>query len=279
MSVAPPLERSGRNAPPGVVALRGVALSTRTERQCIDHVLDELDAGRGGWLVTVNLDVLRLLATQEPLRELTLDATMFVADGMPLIWASRLRGTPLPERIAGSTLMVTLSEAAAKRGRSVYLLGGNEGAAEGAASALRERFPSIRIAGFHCPPFGFEKDEARMRAMREALGAAKPDIVYVALGCPKQERLIQALRPVLPGAWFTGVGISFSFLSGEVRRAPVWMQRIGFEWLHRMAQEPRRLVKRYLIDDLPFAASLFAGALAERLGGRSNESSAMGGGA
>lgn len=229
-----------------------------TEAQCIEHVLSELDAGRGGWLVTINLDVLRRYERDASFRELIRDSSFFVADGMPLIWASRLRAEPLPERVAGSTLMVSLSAACATRGKSVYLLGGNEGAAEGAAKALTARFPSLRIAGTCYPPFGFERDEALMDSMRDDIMRASPDIVYIALGCPKQERLIASLRPLLPSAWFTGVGISFSFLSGEVRRAPRWMQQSGLEWLHRMAQEPGRLARRYLVDNAPYALALLA---------------------
>ncbi len=236
-----------------------------TEAQCIAHVMAELDAGRGGWLVTINLDVLRRYERDGSFRDLIRDSSFFVADGMPLIWASRIRADPLPERVAGSTLMVSLSEACAKGGRSVFLLGGNEGAAEGAAAELTRRFPSLRIAGTCYPPFGFEKDEAKMAEIRAALAASRPDIVYVALGCPKQERLIVALRPILPRAWFTGVGISFSFLSGEVRRAPRWMQRAGLEWVHRMVQEPGRLMKRYLVDNAPFALALLARSGAQRL--------------
>lgn len=235
-----------------------------TERQCIDHVLGELDAGRGGWLVTINLDVLRRYERDAYFRDLIRESSFFVADGMPLIWASRLRAQPLPERVAGSTLMVSLSEACAKRGKSIFLLGGNEGAAEGAAAELTRRFPSLRIAGTCYPPFGFEKDDAKMAEIRAAIAASRPDVVYVALGCPKQERLIVALRPLLPHAWFTGVGISFSFLSGEVRRAPRWMQQTGLEWVHRMVQEPGRLMKRYLVDNAPFALALLARSGAER---------------
>ena len=100
----------------------------------------------------------------------------------------------------------------------------------------------------------------------QVLSETRPDIVYVALGSPKQEKLIARLRPVLPGAWWLGVGNSFSFLSGEVRRAPVWMQRTGVEWVHRLIQEPRRLFRRYVVDGLPFAARMFAAALRARFG-------------
>jgi len=240
------------------VELCGVRFDAPTERQCVEHVMSMLEAGRGGWIVTPNLDHLRRLVVDDEFRSTCAPADLAVADGMPLIWASRLQGTPLPERVAGSHLISSLSEAAGRTGRSVYLLGGDEGTAEAATKVLGERYPGLTIAGTDCPAPGFERDEARMAELVRKLVAAEPDIVYVALGSPKQERLIRDLRRHLPHAWWIGIGISFSFLCGAVRRAPVWMQRTGLEWLHRLGQEPRRLGRRYLIDGLPFAASLLA---------------------
>jgi N-acetylglucosaminyldiphosphoundecaprenol N-acetyl-beta-D-mannosaminyltransferase len=153
-------------------------------------------------------------------------------------------------------------------GRSIFLLGGNPCAGERAAAELARLNPGLRVAGTRCPPFGFERDANEMRAIGEELEARRPDVVFVGLGFPKQEDLIQALRPRLPGAWFLGVGVSFSFVSGEIRRAPEWMRRVGLEWVHRMWQEPRRLFGRYVLLDLPSAARLFGGALWKRWGPR-----------
>lgn len=253
-----------------IVTLAGRPIHAMTERGAIDHILSGLDAERGGWVVTVNLDILRRLCRDAEYLALVQDADLFVADGMPLVWASRVQGTPLPERVAGSNLVSSLTMAAAKRGRSVFLLGGDEGVAEKAAAVLRSRDPDVRIAGVHCPPFGFERDEAEMASIRAKLAAADPDLVYVALGCPKQDRLIRRLRGELPKAWWMGVGISFSFLCGDVRRAPRWMQKLGLEWVHRLLQQPGRLAKRYLMDDLPFAFRLLGGALIRRFTSRAS---------
>ena len=250
------------------VTLRGVSFAQVTEAETVDLVLDALAAGRGGWMITSNLDHLLRAGKDAEFRAMLDEADVVVADGKPLVWAARLRGTPLPERVAGSSLVSTLSAAAAKRGRTLFLLGGDEGIADAAATVLTKRYPGLRIAGTYYPPMGFERDPDQMRQIGEALRAAKPNIVYVALGSPKQERLIRTLRGEAPGAWWIGVGISLSFLAGHVDRAPRWMQAVGLEWLHRMAQEPRRLFRRYVIDGIPFAVGLLAGSALARLSGR-----------
>jgi hypothetical protein len=117
-------------------------------------------------------------------------------------------------------------------------------------------YPGLLVAGFECPPVGFEKDDAYVAAMEQRLQAAEPGLIFVALGSPKQEYLIQRIRACLPHAWWIGVGISFSFVAGEVKRAPDWMRKCGLEWSHRLLQEPGRLARRYLVDDLPFFAVL-----------------------
>ena len=197
-------------------------------------MLSELEAGRGGWLLTANLDHLRLCERDPDYLRLCREASLVVADGMPLVWASRLQRTPLPERVAGSDLLGSLSAAAASNGRSVYLLGGAPGVAEAAARVLRARHPSLRLCGIAAPEPGFERDAAALARLRAALRAAQPDIVCLGLPKPKQERLIAELRRELPASWFLGVGIGFSFLAGRVRRAPPWMQERGLEWLHRL---------------------------------------------
>lgn len=270
---AQPRGADRRARPRKRVDLMGLPVDQLTEQATIDTVVQAVSAGRGGCLFTPNLHHMRAFATggdgavyrrssQLP------GARLVVADGMPLIWASRLRGTPLPERVAGSNLIWSLTGAAAERGASIFLLGGNPGAAEACADRMREEFPDVRIAGLMSPPHGFEKDERALDEIVATLTAAAPDIVYLALGFPKQEELALQLAPQMPTTWFVGVGISFSFVSGEVQRAPRWMQATGLEWLHRLVQEPRRLFRRYVIDGLPFAARMFAHAIRSRFGGR-----------
>src|SRR4051794_29757004 len=256
------------------VDLMGLPVDQLTERDTIETVLDAAIAGRGGCLFTPNLHHMQAYATgadgEVYQRSSALPgARLVVADGMPLVWASRLRGTPLPERVAGSNLIWSLTERAAQKGASIFLLGGNPGAAEACAERMRDEYPNVRIAGLLSPPQGFEKDERAIDEIIATLSAAAPDVVYIALGFPKQEELALQIAPQMPTTWFVGVGISFSFVSGEVQRAPRWMQAIGLEWMHRLVQEPRRLFRRYVIDGIPFAARMFGNALASRLWRRS----------
>lgn len=246
------------------VALCGVKFHAINEQQCVSYIDRQLEAGEGGWIVTANLDHLRRLVRDEDYARMCKGATLVVADGMPLVWASRIQGTPLPGRVAGSDLISSLSAAVASRGRSVYLLGGEPGTAEAAAEVLRKSCDGLKIAGTYCPPIGFENDSREIQQIEQRLCQAQPDLVCVALGSPKQERLICSLRDRLPAAWWIGVGISFSFLCGDVQRAPQWMQSAGLEWMHRLAQEPKRLAGRYLLHGMPFAGRLLAGAALRR---------------
>jgi N-acetylglucosaminyldiphosphoundecaprenol N-acetyl-beta-D-mannosaminyltransferase len=246
------------------VRLMGLKFHALSETECTKLLLTRASKRSGGWIVTANLDHLRRLVTDHSYRELCAGADLVVADGMPLLWASRIQRTPLPQRVAGSDFIWSLSQAAASAGLGIYLLGGAPGTAEEAGRVLAGRYPGLRVCGTYCPPVGFEMDSSCVAQMRESLLAAKPAIVYVALGSPKQEQWISQLRPLLPEAWWIGVGISFSFVCGHVKRAPVWMQRCGIEWLHRLFQEPRRLFKRYIIHDLPFVLVLLGSAVRTR---------------
>jgi N-acetylglucosaminyldiphosphoundecaprenol N-acetyl-beta-D-mannosaminyltransferase len=238
------------------IEIMGMEVDCLSEDGVVDRVHVALDRGCGGWVITPNLDHLHTFRGDAAVRRMFARADIVVADGMPLVWASRLLGAPLPERVAGSDLIWSLTEQAAVRGRSIFLLGGAPGACDEAALRLRDAFPELRVAGTLCPPHGFERERGWHSRIVAELERTQPDIVYVGLGFPKQERLIGELRSQFPRTWFLGIGISISFVAGEVSRAPRWMQRSGLEWLHRLAQEPRRLVRRYLLIGIPFAARL-----------------------
>ena len=238
------------------VRVGGLEFDALTEKEVIGLVSDAWAAGRGGSIVTVNIDIARAASRSPELADLVTTGSLVVADGMPLVWAARAAGEVLPERVAGSSLITTLSAAAAECGRSVFLLGGADGVPDKAAQTLVARSPGLRIAGTDSPPFGFDATDEGVQRMVAKVAAAGPDLVFVALGFPRQEQLIGRLRQDLPEAWFVGCGGAITMMAGVTPRAPRVMQRLGLEWVHRLALEPRRLARRYLRDDLPFAVSL-----------------------
>jgi N-acetylglucosaminyldiphosphoundecaprenol N-acetyl-beta-D-mannosaminyltransferase len=207
--------------------------------------IDELVAGRApGYVITANLHYAMLSAEQTQLRDVNAGATFILADGMPLVWASRRQKTPLPERVAGSDLIWKLAERAAARGHRLFLLGGAPGVADAAVVELRKRFPGLTIAGTACPPFrslAAQEEADLIRQVRDS----RPDILLVAFGQPKGELWIADHYEKLQVPVCVQVGASFDFVAGKVKRAPRWAQRCGLEWAYRLAQEPRRLIGRY----------------------------------
>jgi N-acetylglucosaminyldiphosphoundecaprenol N-acetyl-beta-D-mannosaminyltransferase len=249
---------AGRAREAGVecVEIAGLPLARITAAQVVEHVTAALARGEGGWVVTANVDFAQRAASDPAHRALYREADLVLADGLPLVWASRLRGEPLPERVAGADLVWSLAEAAARESRSLYLLGGAGRAAEDAALHLCAAFPALRVAGHASPWVSVPPEASELAPLRRELARVRPDLVYVAFGSPKQEHVIRALRAELPATWWLGCGISLSFVAGDVGRAPRWMQRAGLEWLHRLSQEPARLAGRYLLHNLPFAVRL-----------------------
>jgi N-acetylglucosaminyldiphosphoundecaprenol N-acetyl-beta-D-mannosaminyltransferase len=254
------------------IRLAGLDLDRLTEQEVVGAIINALSNGQGGWVATANIDICRAAHQDPALITLLSGASLTVPDGMPLMWAARLHGEPLAERVTGASLIFSLTEAAARNSKSIYLLGGPPGVPEQAGQALRHRYPDLKVAGADAPPFGFDATPEGIAAAVDKVALAAPDIVYVGLGFPKQERLIARLTQVLPSAWFLACGAAIPFAAGALPRAPQWMQRAGLEWFFRLVTEPRRLSRRYLVYDVPFAYRLFARLAWERcrirVGGR-----------
>ena len=249
-----------------LVELHGLEFLNVDEPRCVELLIDEARAGRGGWVVTPNTDIVRHCDHDPELLEMVRSADVRIADGMPLVWASHVQRTPLRGRVCGSDLMLSIPEAAAPARLSLYLLGGKDGSEEQTARILQARHPSLKIAGAYSPPFGFEKDPEHVERIATMVAEAEPSFVFVALGFPKGERLIHRIRHRAPQAWWLGVGAAFDFVSGNIKRAPEWMQDTGTEWVYRISQDPKRLAERYLVHDLPFAATLFSRSIRRRFG-------------
>lgn len=252
------------------VRLAGLDFDLLTEAELIAQVTGAVVRGAGGTIVTPNVDICRRAHRDPSVRQLVQDASIVVPDGMPVLWAAWLARRPLRQRIAGADLIYSLSAAAADNSWPIYVLGGlpgtggSPGAAELAADRLAARYPGLKIAGAFSPPFPFDAKGGDVEGIRESLIAAQPKIVFVGLGFPKQERLIARLCGDLPGAWFVACGAAIPIAAGQLNRAHPALQRLGLEWVYRLVKEPRRLARRYLVHDIPYAVWLLAACVLRR---------------
>jgi N-acetylglucosaminyldiphosphoundecaprenol N-acetyl-beta-D-mannosaminyltransferase len=235
------------HAPAWPVALCGVPFDNVTIADTLARIDAMIANGRPHYVVTANVDFLVQAHRDVELRRILIEADLVLCDGTPLLWASRWFGNPLPERVAGSDLAPAMIAHAAERGHRIFLLGAALGVAAEAAGRLLEQHPTLKLVGHYAPPFSalLEMDHAEIaRRIREA----KPDILLVSFGCPKQEKWIAMHYRALGVPVAIGVGATIDFLAGRVKRAPAWMRRTGTEWLYRLLQEPRRLYRRYAND-------------------------------
>ena len=223
------------------------------DQACASIIAHARNQGAPAYVITPNAQHIVLLEKERRLQEIYDHADLVVPDGISLLIAARLYGRSLQQRVAGVDIFKQLCGLAADAGLHVFLLGGRPGSADLAAAALKAPHPDLRCSTY-CPALGFEHDEAALAATAQAVRDAQPDILFVALGAPKQEYWIydHGLQLAVPVC--IGVGGSFEIVGGVVPRAPKWAQNIGCEWLYRLCREPRRMWRRYLIGNLEFAA-------------------------
>jgi len=237
----------------------------------LDESLDRIEqlvvAKTGACVFTPNVDHVMLAQRNARFRQAYSAASLSLADGMPLLWAAWMLGSPLPERVSGSDLVWPLMERAARRGLGVYLLGGAQGSARKAAETLVTRLPGLRLVGIDAPRIDLDMPASASLPILERIASARPDLLLVGLGAPKQEIWIHSHLETLRPAVVLALGATIDFLAGKVPRAPRWMSRVGAEWLYRLALEPRRLAHRYLVRDPGFVLVL-ARALTQRAGWR-----------
>lgn len=241
----------------GPVCVWGLPLTPDTFEQALDRIDRLIAAGRPSFFITANLNYAMLTDADARLKRLNEQAAFVLADGMPLVWWSRLGPRPLPERVAGSDLIYGMCERAAVKGHRVYLLGAAPGVAQEAADNLVKRYPGLQIAGVECPPFRQLSDDGE-RQQIDRIRAARPDILFVAFGQPKGEFWIVERLERMGVPVSVQVGASLDFVAGRVRRSPTWMRKTGLEWLYRLAQEPRRLARRYLDNIFFLLRAVFA---------------------
>lgn len=222
----------------------------------IAAVRDLIQRGQGGAIFTPNVDHVVLADTDDRFRRAYRRASLSFADGVPLVWTSRLLGKRIPEKLSGSDMLVPIVQLAAEQRWGVYLLGGQPGAAAIAAERLQEMC-GVRVVGVDAAAVSADGSGPDDAAVIERIRAARPDILFVALGTPKQElwiaRTLNELRPTV----CIGVGASLDFISGHQTRAPQWMSNAGLEWAYRLVREPRRMWRRYLLRGPRFIGILF----------------------
>lgn len=224
----------------------GIDVDVVNQGEVVRQIMEWCRTGEGGILVTPNLDHLTKLRTSEDLRRAYEKARLVLPDGRPLVWMARLDGGPPLSLVTGSDLIDPVCAAAARDGRSVFLLGSRMPVLEKAATVLKARYPALRVAGFHSPPMGFERSEAERRTALDAVRAAAPDILFVALGAPKQEIWAAESFEASGAKAIICIGAGLDFIAAEVARAPAAFRKAGLEWLWRALSEPTRLGPRYL---------------------------------
>lgn len=236
-------------------------MNTEIDNLTMKETIDEIDKlikeDKNAYVVTPNVDHIVKLETDKELQEVYKDADLILTDGKPLLWISKFYKTPIKEKISGSDLFPLLCEMAAEKGYNMFFLGAGEGVANKAAQNLTNKFPKLNIVGTYSPPFGFEKDKKEIEKIINMVNKANTQILIVGLGCPKQEKFIHKYRKELNVPISLGLGASLDFEAGNIKRAPKWMSDNGLEWLYRLSKEPKRMFKRYIVDDVKIFKLMF----------------------
>ena len=228
-------------------------MNTEIDNLTMDETLEAIDLlvkeNKSAYIVTPNVDHIVQLETNKELQAVYKNAALILTDGKPLLWIAKWYGTPIKEKISGSDLFPLLCDMAAKKGYKMFFLGAGEGIAAKAAENLAKRFKGLQVVGTYSPPMGFENDSTELEKIKSMIKTVTPDILIVGLGCPKQEKFMLNHCKELGVPVSLGLGASFDFEAGNIKRAPKWMANHGLEWLFRITQDPKRMAKRYLVDD------------------------------
>lgn len=216
-----------------------------------------IDRNQKSYVVAVNVDVIIKIESDPYLKEIADRADLVLVDGQPLIWISKINHKPIKEKISGSDLVPLLCKNAAELGRSIFIIGGKEGIAQKAKLRLEETYSDIKIVGTYAPPFGFEKNDVELVKINSMIKKACPDILIACFGCPKQEKWIYENYQEYNAKVSVCAGATVDFLAENIKRCPKWMSEYGLEWFYRFIQEPRRLFKRYFIEDLKILKLIF----------------------
>lgn len=229
-------------------------LNTEIDNLTMVEAVIEIDklitSKKPSYVVTPNVDHIVKLEEDNEFKKVYQEADLILADGMPLVWISKISKSPIKEKVSGSDLFPNICNLAAQKGYKVFLLGAAEGVAVKAAENLKNKYRGLNIVGTYSPSYGFEKDKNEINKIIGRINKVKPDILAVGLGAPKQEKFIYNYRDKLNVPVSLAIGASIDFEAGNINRAPKWMQKSGLEWFYRLIKEPKRMFKRYMIDDI-----------------------------
>jgi N-acetylglucosaminyldiphosphoundecaprenol N-acetyl-beta-D-mannosaminyltransferase len=231
------------------ITLMGCAIDNLSMEETLQTVEGFIRTGQPHQHVVVNVDKLVKASRDPGLRQIINDCALINVDGMPVVWASRLLGKPLKERVAGVDLFEALMARAGEKGWRVFLLGAREEVVSRVASTYGRKYPRLVLAGYRN---GYWKGESEEAQVVEQIRDARPDLLFVAISSPKKEQFLGRYQADMKVPFAMGVGGTFDVAIGRVRRAPVWMQKSGLEWFYRFLQEPRRMFRRYFIEDMAF---------------------------
>ena len=218
--------------------------------ESIDYIDKLIKRKKNSYVVTPNVDHIVKLENDSEFLEVYNNADLVLTDGMPLVWISKFLKTPIKEKVSGSDLFPKVCKLADEKGYSIFLLGAAEGIAIKSAENLKNKYKNLNIVGTFSPSYGFEKSKSEIEEIIKKVNEAKPDILAVGLGAPKQEKFIYKYKNKLNVPISLAIGASIDFEAGNIERAPKWMQKSGLEWFYRFLKEPKRMFKRYFIDDL-----------------------------
>lgn len=221
-----------------------------TKEEAIAHIEECINTRKIGHIITPNVDQVIRIESDKYFKEIYENAELLLADGTPLVWISRWYKKPIKEKICGSDLVPDLCKLAAQKGYLIFLLGSAEGVAAKAAENLKKNNPGLRVAGVYSPPYGFEKDKNEIDKINKMLFNSKADMLFVGMGVPKQDIFIYENMNKYQIPMSFSIGATIDFEAGIQKRAPKWVNHIGMEWLYRLAHDPKRMFKRYIIDDM-----------------------------
>lgn len=214
-------------------------------------VIDEMiSSNKKNYIVAINVDVVMKIEKDSYLKKIIDEADMTLVDGKPLIWISKWHKKPVKAKVSGSDLVPELCKRAANKGYSIFIIGGKDGIAEQARVNLEKNYSGIKVVGTYAPPIGFEKDEKEVGRINKMISEVHPDLLIVCFGCPKQEKWIYENYIKYDAKVSVCAGATVDFLAGNVNRAPKWMSDCGLEWFYRFLMEPKRMFKRYFLDDV-----------------------------